>query len=756
MKIKIKKSQIILGGTALILAVCIALTAVQMVARYGDMIKSKKVIKHMQLEYADEDFNDYIDDIIEDTTEIIYEDSDENFDDSEDDEDSDEITDNFDWLDDGGKNNDKETYSSPIQLNGTAPAQKNVRNVNVSTQQTVFSDYYGLGGSLFPEILSDIPTSGWYNSVAWEFERQKAINNKPNITRLLIDMDAIITNTETNPNREDYENNSDYRNYMSGVYDFSNDSAESFWKVLDCFKDAGTEVIFNTGWKCDERIKTWYPDVSNDWANSAPYDIKAFVQANIAWLLEIQRRGYSARYIDFGNEVQWGGDFKTHEDATVYHTILIATMSKAMDYAKNNEVTYKYIENGVTKSAKAKLSMNTELLLADGAISSDNDGYYKWLSKLKTSVKKVLGDATPSATSGHVYYRTTAERTTDYSVVYNLLNKYRETLSDMFITEAYVSPAACDTDYYNSREHGEVIPGKWETSLTSYLIASANSGGKGINNWEYGTSFYPCVSSVKGSDYVDGAGSVFAGGNKASEYKVATNYRISSLLSNYVTAHSDVLMSKWEGEDIRVASFKLPDGNYTFVVEANKSSDLRNLKITLDNSVGKLYRYHFNDSVNADGTIKDSENRSLQGIMIQADKEFEPSAVINDTIDNDYGVYVYSTKAPVKQIKLDKAVVEIDKSETLEINAELLNCGGFSNVKWEITAASKNSGTSLKNKDLMNNAERKGSITSNGKKCTYTPGSTAKSGDAVAIRATLLDSNGNKTGTYSVAVVYIK
>lgn len=83
-------------------------------------------------------------------------------------------------------------------------------------------------------------------------------------------MDAIITNTETDPNREDYENNSDYINYMTGVYDFSNDSASSFLETMDCLDDAVTEVILNTGWKCDSRIKNWYPEVANDWPIPLP------------------------------------------------------------------------------------------------------------------------------------------------------------------------------------------------------------------------------------------------------------------------------------------------------------------------------------------------------------------------------------------------------------------------------------------------------------------------------------------------------
>ena len=200
---KIKKFQFILGAVALVLAVSIAITAVEMVERYNDVVKKKKVIQHTKLEYVDKDLNDYISDVIDDTKDIIDDtddiigDPDDVSDDtldvpddingdnqggnqnpSDDSSDSDNDTDkgdddDDDWDDWKDDEEDNKTYTSPIQMNGSKVTQNGVRNIGITTKKTVFSDYYGLGGSLFPEILSDIPTGGWYNSVAWEFERQK-------------------------------------------------------------------------------------------------------------------------------------------------------------------------------------------------------------------------------------------------------------------------------------------------------------------------------------------------------------------------------------------------------------------------------------------------------------------------------------------------------------------------------------------------------------------------------------------------------
>lgn len=764
---KIKKSQIIIGSVSTVLAIAIAITGIQIANRANDIIKKKKIIEHKELQYADEEFADYIDDVIEDTMDLIDDSDEDLFDEDEieevigeDEEDEDNFDwvgqeeDNFDWIGQEEENTEfKKEYTSAIQLNGSTPKTSSVRDVNIKTSKVAYKDFIGYGASLFPEILSDVPVSGWYNSVAWEFEKQKVNNNKPKVSRLVIDMDAIITNTEAQPMRMDFLNNSDYVHYTNGEYDFINDSANSFWQVVDCLSKAGAYLTLDSGWKCAERIKVWYPDVSNDYANSAPYDINAFVRANIAWLLECQRRGYSIKYINFGNEIDWGGDFKTHQEILVYYTVLATTMSKAMDYAKTNDVSYKAINaDGTFTKYTSKLTMDTEMLLADTAA---RDGSVSWQNKLFAALKKTIGDKVPKYSSIHLYYAPAgAKNDYDYEDVYNFFGKYREEMSPrILIQEFFAAPAEIDADYHKTadKEHDVWVCGDWDRSYASYIIAAANTGISSVNNWEYGTSFYPLVSNIKGIDYCDGAGAQFASSNTATGYRVTTNYRLTSLFGNYVDAHSDVLQCDWEGDDIRVASFKLPDGGYTFVIEAKKSEDARTLNIKLDKKIGKLYRYKFVDSKN------DIKNRDLRGTIAQSDKTFTNVTTVTDTLDNDYCVYFYSTKPPVAQVELDKAVDEITKSDTLTINASLLDCESGAKIKYSISAASQKIGKSLIEKDIMGDVSRCGTISDNGNgKCVYTPGANAKSGDSVAIRATLCDSSGNETDTYAVAIVYIK
>lgn len=770
---KNKKWQIPLTVISGVLIITLAFSIFQIVGLSGNKIVKKKVIKHTNLEYVDKDFDDFIDDVIDNINDNWSDDNgfdnsdsgfdtDDNADDKADDNDpsdnsSSETSDDMNWDDDDNNSEEEEDitqYTSRIPKTGTAAANAAVRNINVTTSDTVYKDFWSLGGNWFPMLLSDLGVSVGYNSVAWEFESQKIINSRTAYTRSLVNMDVIITNTESNPKRADYQNNKDYINYMSGVYDFENDQATALWKTFDLFKKSGTLVMLNTGWKTPDRIQSWYPARSDDASNSAPYDIKAFVKANIAWLLECKNRGYDmVKYIYFGNEVNWGGDFRTHEDSIKYHTVLVTAMTKAIEYAQKNSVTYKCIDkNGQTQTKSGKLSSDIQMIASDSA--PNHAPLVDWCERLNASLQKTLGSLRPTEHSIHRYYnklvaaKGNAYNYRDYSSTYTMLSYMREKMGRPFVNEFFASAALCDKDLILSSEHNELAAGDWDTSYTSYFIAAANTGAHGLANWQYGSSLYG--ARLVESSLADGVGALYSVGSRASDYKVTTNYRLAALLQRYVPAHSDVLMNTWEGDDLRVSSFKLEDGNYTFVVEAKKTDTARTINLKLDKAVGKLYRYHFVES------LSDTDNRKLQGTLIRSDKSFDSSADITDTIDGEYGVYVYSTKAPVKQIKLDKGVETINKTDTIDISAELLDCGNNSNIKWGISAASKNDGKSLADKDLMGDVKTKGSISAIGRNCRYTPGVNAASGDSIAIRATLLNADGTESDTYSVAVIFIK
>ena len=749
---------IILGSVSLVLVITISISVFWIVNTTGNKKLTKKSATQTKWEYADEGFVDYIDNVIEDVANDMNSDYDFDNDVSDDvpdnsEETKDEIIDDLGWLEDDEK--EKIKYVSAIQKNGKMPADQSVRNINVSVSQAVYDDFYGLGGCLFPEILSDDAVGSGYNSVAWEFERQKLVNAKPRFSRVLIDIDAIVTDIEEDDDRIDFENNADYKNYMEMCYDFNNDSANSLWATLDVLKAAGTTVLFNAGWKCDERIKIWYPDVPSGWASSAPYDINAFIRANICWLLEIQRRGYidNIDFLVFGNETTWGGDFKTNTDFLKYHTVLVSTMTKALEYAQKNEISYYSYENGQRVERKTKLKKDIKMLAVDTVPGSEK--LIETQKELVDSLNKLLGDKTPVASSIHKYY--SANITDDiygtgsYSNAYDVLSELRETVGKQLITEFFASPALIDKDLQISSETGGIVPGRWETSYASYFIVAANTGSMGLSNWAYGTSYYPVIYQLNSYTAADGAGALFAAQKEPESYRVTANYRLAAMLQHTVPQGSDVLKVDWEGNDLRVAAFRLKNGGYTFVIEADKSDTDRTIKLNLDESIGKkLYKYSF---IDAEGL----GHNDLQGILLQPEKTLDVDKYFTDKLSGEYGVYVYSTVAPVKQIVLDKALEEVEAGSSITFNASLLNCDDSSEIEWSVNAASKLNGDSLVDKNILGEGDGKINSTAltvdgNDKRCKLTVPSTMKSGDSIAVRATLK----GETETYSVVVVYVK
>ena len=91
---------------------------------------------------------------------------------------------------------------------------------------------------------------------------------------------------------------------------------------------------------------------------------------------------------------------------------------------------------------------------------------------------------------------------------------------------------------------------------------------------------------------------------------------------------------------------------------------------------------------------------------------------------------------PIKQIDFGDAVAfECDKTGSLELSANLIDCKQSDEVIWSISKTT--------------NESAKGSVDQNGK---YTPDADAQSGDMIAVRASLK----SDLMVYNVAVITIK
>ena len=772
---KIKKAQIILGAIAVVLAAAIAFGAIVIVNSYSTKTIIKKVTTKGEVitDHIDDEFDQFLDDMIGDTTfddgfwgDMIVDDETEEETPSE--EESEDVFDDMDWIDDESGKEDEKVYTAKIQKFGDK-ATGNDRNIDVQLNNVAYKDYWGSGGNTFPEVLSDDAVLQGYDSVMWEFERHKYIQSKMAYTRTIISMDAMITNEEENPSRDDIENNKDYQNYISGKYSWDNDSMASFWEMMDAFQTAGTKVLLNSGWKAHTRIQKWYAAETRYPGGSAPYDIKSFVKANAYWLVECESR-YPGLIVSmcFGNEVSkpvygWLDDFGTHEDYLTYNLVLYSYMQKAVEYIKETGLK---ASNGKLYNAKNSEGIKNFKLM--GADCSYDYGTFE-LDELQTALDKLMGEDFLGYAKHYYYGKDIKDGGYDgYDRLFDQFCKWNALLSKPVAIHEFRAESP-DKDWVEGDPERNlmVFDGDfdWDLTYASYCIMGANTGCKLVNNWDMGTGYYPNPNpnGIKFSNFVTGIGQQFNLGTAYGDARVATNYYWVSLYQNYVPMHSDVLMTEWEGEDLRVSSYKLPDGNYTFVVEVNEGDANRNIKLNFDKALGfdRLYRYTF---TNEHGRGEEFENKTyhgsdfnLNGAVIQSDGRATLSAdkkSATDTVGKGYAVYVYSTKAPVKNVTLKEVTKELEVSDERTVRFEANTNVSGAQVKWAVLASAASKGKTIAEKD----AADKGTIDQNG---LYTAGANAIAGDRIAVAA-YIDSNNNGEfdrtidTTYALGVVYIR
>ncbi len=772
---KIKKAQIILGAIAVVLAAAIAFGAIVIVNSYSTKTIIKKVTTKGEVitDHIDDEFDQFLDDMIGDTTfddgfwdDMIVDDETEEETPSE--EESEDVVDDMDWIDDESGKEDEKVYTAKIQKFGDK-VTGNDRNIDVQLNNVAYKDYWGLGGNTFPEILSDDAVLQGYDSVMWEFERHKYIQSKMAYTRTIISMDAMITNEEENPSRDDIENNKDYQNYISGKYSWDNDSMASFWEMMDAFQTAGTKVLLNSGWKAHTRIQKWYAAETRYPGGSAPYDIKSFVKANAYWLVECESR-YPGLIVSmcFGNEVSkpvygWLDDFGTHEDYLTYNLVLYSYMQKAVEYIKETGLK---ASNGKLYNAKNSEGIKNFKLM--GADCSYDYGTFE-LDELQTALDKLMGEDFLGYAKHYYYGKDINDGGYDgYDRLFDQFCKWNALLSKPVAIHEFRAESP-DKDWVEGDPERNlmVFDGDfdWDLTYASYCIMGANTGCKLVNNWDMGTGYYPNPNpnGIKFSNFVTGIGQQFNLGTKYGEARVATNYYWVSLYQNYVPMHSDVLMTEWQGEDLRVSSYKLPDGNYTFVVEVNEGDANRNIKLNFDKALGfdRLYRYTFtNEHGRGEEFTNDTyygSDFNLNGAVIQSDGRATLSAdkkSATDTVGRGYAVYVYSTKAPVKNVTLKEVTKELEVSDERTVRFEANTNVSGAQVKWAVLASAASKGKTIAEKD----AADKGTIDQNG---LYTAGANAIAGDRIAVAA-YIDSNNNGEfdrtidTTYALGVVYIR
>lgn len=603
-----------------------------------------------------------------------------------------------DKTDDGGSSSSdsdvaesEKQYIAPIQASGDA-VEGNTRTITVDTSKVVFEDFMSIGTNMFTGALIPYMQKKYGFNESY-FELQKKQIQSLNITtgRLLFCVDWIITDTEENPTRSDWKNNKDYQNYINGVYDFDNEIMQSMYAYLDAYKEVGTEINLNFGWKNSPRIITWFALPTSIPDSAAPRDLDAFAKAAAALMDHlINKKGYTnIKNLTFYNEPVL--EYSTIGDKPTYYAHMI---NKSYDALKALNLNKKI---GILAAEHTTINFNME--------SSWFDLFEKMCgSKL-------------SGLTHHTYYDPNVD--IDYYEYFDYYTRmYGHTKTPMLITE-YAD------NWFDSAVLSKDSSKRWNYSDASQLIAAANTGMKGILGWENIGGTEPNIPFYGAGGYTS-----YFPHDQTSAKSTGYFYNGAALINNYIGTYADVLQVNWTGDDIRTSAFKRSDGEYTVIVEVNSSDSERELTIDFGKKLGKkVYKYTYDYSCGRSGNQTGADSIIPQCVSVYN----TVGKSLTDKLSSDYRVYIYTTATPKKQIAFDSVWNECSKSGNVSLSTSLLDCDSEDTIVWSVASST---------------GSEKGSVSSSG---IYTPAASAKAGDLVAVKAQLKSDN----SVYSIALISI-
>ena len=579
--------------------------------------------------------------------------------------------------------------------------------VSVDTNTYLNENFRGFGTNSFTSILTKEGMNAYgYNKVYHELTAKRLASMKHPVSRIWFQVDWIVTDTlgdkytnyETN-----WQDNPDYKNYINGIYDFENETMQAFYEYVEMLNDTGCNIEINFGWKTATRIKDWFNAPCEDYMIGAPRDLQAFGKAAAALIkhLNVVKKYDFVEAITFYNEPNLEGDFEIDTvDEKIHWSQLIREVDKAL---RENDMRDKVEIWG------------PELCNMDWDSSKD------WFQYQLENTHSYINQWT-----GHNYYGFTESQKSNYSYAFDTFLYYAEkTGGNMMVTEMYAGISSNETfrDWRN-----------WDDSFAGYYIAVSNTGLNGLLTWGSVGGYLPNPMYMK-----------LDGGPKAAwaipnSEKAAKDVRLSfyeqSVFTNYIPDGSKVLYTHWIGEDIKAAAYKLPDGNVTVVVENNGNNSgavfnesagvKKTVKISLSDGIDRTFkRISF---------IPDTQKMNANATVNRPDKTIETEdGQFTDTLGTDYGVHIYTTSPIIKQIEMENVILHTTPTQPVTVKGNKIDCESKDRIVYTVSEFT---------------GKEAGAIDANG---IYTPASSAKSGDMVAVRASLK----SDPKVFGVSIIYI-
>ncbi len=585
-----------------------------------------------------------------------------------------------------------------------------IRRVNVDTNNVINEDFIGVGTNVFPAVLStEGKSKTGYNEVYWALEQARMNSLDLKMARSWFQIDWMIKDTGSKE--------TDKQCYLNGDYDLESDWMQAFYKYAEGLKNVGCDLLVNFGWKTNNRIAEWFASPNqkdSEMDIAAPGNLEAYAKATAAFVDYSKNvKGLSnVKYISFYNEPNGDWDFQVGTDVAD-ESVYWAKMLTLID-----------------AELKAQ-GLRDQIELWGPEVSGiENQSSLDWWKRTIENDEYNAG-AVIDVWNFHNYYH--AEQTIDnYRTLIEVVTSTKEYLYNRndvkskksMITEMYPAVANAKYNSWNG----------WTDSLAGYFIGVSNGGYSGLCSWTASTGYIPApVNMTMTSNYGNPWAPIVSMQTAETVYPL---FYEQSLYANYVPSGSKTLNTTWFGDDVRATAFELPDGGYTVVVEKNGINDVAALNKGKENPFDISINFGINKklSFNRFSFKHGDQATSASAIVNQSDKQLQMvNGVLTDSYDGDYGVYIYTTLPPIKQVCVSDITLEVKPQGSVKVAASLIDCESSDSLKYEIVACT---GT------------YKGTVSSSG---MYTADSLAKSGDMIAVKVSL----NSDPNVFNVAMIKI-
>ncbi len=488
---------------------------------------------------------------------------------------------------------------SPATADDTAPAEQ--RTVTVALDETVQEDYLGIGVNVIPWSLLEGTTRLGYDDADWEVDVERILTLQPKVARVWFQID--------------------WMELEKGQYDFDSPEMRAFYRYLDAFEQAGTEVLLNFGWKVGERVHDWflYPGVTKPY-ESAPGDLDAYGRSASALLDElINARGYdNIDFLTFYNEPNGSWDFEGPADQKAYY----AEMAR--------KVHDQLIADGLRDEVQ---------IWGPEEVNAPD-----WTQYMAENAGDVFDQY-----SFHLYGES-------YEFLGDAIDQRRSTIGDAPL---------------NLSEMGWTNPGTsvWETGYANYIIGSANNGVHSNLVWQLnGVMTHDPAGDTNGSYNL--WDSLVLGLEPTAAFYEA------GLLMRYIPEHSTVLGTETSHDDVRATAFRDRDGELTVLVETQSGSpkDVR-VEFTGGDVTESFTRLAYSDSI---------VEREKNALLPASSGTLTPTsnAFTDDAIGDENTFAIYTTSPAATQVAVDPVESTVAGGEQLDLDARVID--GSGDLTWSV------------------------------------------------------------------------